>query len=126
MPERIRNLTSVIAGHLREWNTSPAYVELAIFESDDAASIAGIIDRFCLQHLGAPVANGLFHQSSIGSVTGVSLADGRSVVIKAHQPERSCQLLSEIARIQSYLAERGVLATQVLAGPVPIGRGLAL
>jgi len=120
------HLGSVIAAHLREWDTSPAFVELAIFESDDATEIAGAIDAFCDRHLGGRVARGLFHQSSIGSVTGVELADGRRVVIKAHQPERTRAFLAEIVRIQSHLAERGVFATEVLAGPLPLGRGQAI
>jgi Phosphotransferase enzyme family len=99
---------------------------IAIFESDDATEIAGAIDVFCHRHLGVCVAGGLFHQSSIGSVTGLELADGRRVVIKAHQPERTRALLAEIVRIQSHLAERGVFATQVLAGPLPLGRGRAI
>jgi hypothetical protein len=33
-------------------------------------------------NLGTPISGGLFHQSSVGSVTGVVLDDGRSVVIK--------------------------------------------
>jgi Phosphotransferase enzyme family len=126
MQGKIDDLASVIAAHLREWDPSPAFVELAIYASDDAVTIAQAIDRFCLRHLGAPVAKGLFYQSSIGSVTGVTLDDGRSVVIKAHQPERSHQFLVEIVRIQSYLSDRGVLATRVLAGPLPLGQGLAI
>jgi hypothetical protein len=116
----------VIAAHLRESEPSPAFVELAIYASEDAAVIAATIDRFCREHLGAAVAKGLFHQSSIGSVTGAVLADGRSVVIKAHQPGRSRALLAEIVRIQSHLADRGVFATKPLAGPSPLGRGFAI
>jgi len=47
-------------------------------------------------------------------------------VIKAHQPERSREFLAEVVRVQSYLAERGLFATKVLAGPLPIGRGQAI
>jgi hypothetical protein len=64
------------------------FVELAIFACADAYSIAGILNSFCMQNLGSPIAGGLFHQSSVGSVTGVVLDNGRLVVIKAHQPER--------------------------------------
>ena len=119
----VAHLGSVIAAHLREWDTSPAFVELAIFASDDARVIAAAIDAFCARHLGARVAGGLFHQSSIGSVTGVRLSDGRRVVIKAHQPEREVALLAEIARIQSYLAARRLFAAEVVAGPLPLGHG---
>jgi hypothetical protein len=122
----IDHLASVIAAHLREWEPAPVYVELAVFGTDDAPAIAAALDAFCRQHLGASVARGLFHRSSIGSVTAVALRDGRAVVIKAHQPERSRDLLAEIVRVQTYLADRGVLATRVLAGPLPIARGFAI
>ena len=122
----IDQLASVIAAHLHEWEPAPAHVELAVFGSDDAAAIAATLDAFCAQHLGAPVARGLFHQSSIGSVTAVVLRDGRSVVIKARQPKRSRDLLAEVVRVQTYLADRGVLATRVLAGPLTLARGLAI
>jgi hypothetical protein len=122
----IDRLAAVIAAHLREWEASPAFVELAIFECADAYSIAGILNAFCMRNLGSPIAGGLFHQSSVGSVTGVILDDGRSVVIKAHQPERSREFLTEVVRVQSYLAERRVFATEVVAGPLPIGRGYAI
>ncbi len=111
---------------MREWASSPAFVELAIFECADAYSIALILNSFCVQNLGAPVAAGLFHQSSIGSVTGIVLQDGRSIVIKAHQPDRSREFLAEVVRVQSYLAERGIFATKVVAGPLPLGRGHAV
>jgi hypothetical protein len=70
--------------------------------------------------------HGLFHQSSIGSVTAVALADGRRLVIKAHQPDRPIELLKEIARVQSYLAARGVFAPTIVAGPLPLERGHAI
>jgi hypothetical protein len=109
MSSGIDRLAAVIAAHLREWEPSPPFVELAIFECADAYSIAGILNAFCVRSLGSPIAGGLFHQSSIGSVSGVVLEDGRSVVIKAHQPERSREFLAEVVRVQSYLTERAVL-----------------
>src|SRR5262249_1910152 len=126
MHEGIDRLARVIAVHLAEWEPSPAFVELAIYDSADATFIAETLNLFCLRTLDSPVARGLFHQSSIGSVTGVVLENGSSVVIKAHQPDRSSKLLAEVVRVQSYLAERRLLATEVIAGPLPIGRGHAI
>ena len=60
----IAHLGSTIAPHLREWDTTPAFVELAVFGSDEAASIACAINAFCVRNLGAPIARGLFHQST--------------------------------------------------------------
>ena len=74
----IAHLTSVIAAHLREWEPSPPFVELAIFETSGPQRIAQKLDAFCEEVLGARVVRGLFYQSSIGSVTGVALSDARS------------------------------------------------
>ena len=118
--------TEVIAAHLREWEPSPAYVELAIFGTDNPQQIAGSIDAFCRKELGSGVKCAAFHQSSIGSVTGVELEDARRVVIKAHQPERTVDWLREVVRVQRHLASRGLYATTVLAGPAPLARGHAI
>jgi hypothetical protein len=126
MYEGIDRLAAVIAAHLAEWEPHPAFVELAIYDSADASFVAKTLNEFCLRTLGSPVAHGLFHQSSIGSVTGILLEDGRSIVIKAHQPDRSPQVLAEVARVQSYLAERRLLATEIIVGPLPLGRGHAI
>jgi hypothetical protein len=120
------HLAAIIAAHLREWEPGPAHVELAIHTTDDATTIAQTIDAACRSALGAAVAEGLFYQSSIGSVSGVRLDDGRAVVIKAHQPERPREFLDEIARVQRHLWRRGVFAPEILAGPIPLGRGFAL
>jgi hypothetical protein len=126
MKDGVDHLASVIIAHLCEWEPSPPFVELAVFGTDNATVIAETLNSFCLQVLGARVRRGLFHQSSIGSVTGILLEDGRAVVIKAHQPERSRVLLAEIVRIQSYLAENGVFAPRILAGPTALGQGFAV
>src|SRR4051812_45722401 len=124
MTDGTDHLARVITAHVGEWEVP--FVEQAIFATDDGHVIALAIDAFCRQHLGVGVARALFHQSSIGSVTGLTLEDGRSVVIKVHQPERSFAFLAEIVRIQSYLAERRLFATKVLAGPLPLSHGLAV
>jgi hypothetical protein len=102
------------------------FVELAIFGVDDAASIAETIDAFCVQNLAAPVERALFYQSSVGSVAGLVLSDGRSVVVKRHQPEVPAQPLDEIVRIQSHLAHSGVFAPRIIAGPASLGNGHAI
>ena len=47
-------------------------------------------------------------------------------MIKSHQPDRSREFLAEVVRVQSYLKQRGVFATKVIAGPLPVGRGHAI
>jgi len=126
MEQGLSQLASIIATHLREWEPSPPFVELAIFDSGDAVLIARAIDAFCAEHFGARVARGIFYQSSIGSVAGVELADRRRLVIKAHQPDRTLHFLTEIVRVQSHLADTGLFAPKIVAGPLPIGRGHAI
>jgi aminoglycoside phosphotransferase (APT) family kinase protein len=114
----------MIAAHVAEWDS--AHVELAVYGTDDAQAIARVLEAFCRDTLGAPIARPLFHQSSIGAVTGIELTDGRRVVVKGHQPTRSIELLREIARIQRHVAARGLPAPAVIAGPLPLGHGHAL
>lgn len=118
------NIERAIAEHLAEWDT--AHVELAIYGFDDAKAIASAIDEFCKREVGASVANTLFYQSSIGAVAGVLLADGRRVVVKAHQPDWSYSRLEEVVRLQRYIAAQTGLAPMVLVGPLPLGQGWAV
>src|ERR1044071_4706440 len=89
--DTVSTLESAIADHLASWER--AHVDLAIYGTDDPSLIADAIDQFCRRELGSSARNGLFYQSSIGSVAGVTLADGRRVVIKAHQPDWSVEQL---------------------------------
>jgi hypothetical protein len=125
MAQSVEQLAAVIAAHLSEWGGTP-YVELAVFGTDDPLAIARAIDDLCRRELGSGVAEGLWHQSSIGAVSGVRLGDGRRVVIKGHQPERRIEWLREVVRVQAHLASHGRYATTVHAGPAPLGRGLAV
>lgn len=120
-PNCVSSLERTIAGHLAEWDTP--YVELAIYGFADARAIAKEINDFCRREVGAPVADALFYQSSVGAVAGVSLDDGRQVVVKAHQPDWSRARLEGIARLQNHIASRTGLAPMALAGPAPLGKG---
>jgi hypothetical protein len=122
--QSVRELASVIAAELATWAPHPPHVELAIFRSDDAREIAARLDELCVGALGAPIAGARFYGSSIGSVAGVVLADGREVVIKAHQPTTTPAQLRELIRVRAHLGSLGSPA--VLAGPLPIGEGHAV
>jgi hypothetical protein len=122
--QSIAPLASVIGAHLAEWES--AHVEHAVYGTDVAGSIAAILDAFSRDALGTSITGALFHESSIGAVTGVQLDDGRRVVIKAHQPGRTLACLEEIARLEAHLASRGLFAPKIIAGPVPLGRGHAI
>jgi hypothetical protein len=122
----VAQLAALIATDMMSWGDAPPHVELAVYGTDDARAIAEALDEFCGNELAGRVSRGLFHVSSIGCVTGVELADGRRVVIKAHQPDRDLEWLREVVRVQRHLALRGKFATIVCSGPSPLRLGHAI
>ena len=118
------SLAQVIAAQRADGET--AHVDLAIHGTDDPGRIAAAIDALCREALGSSVAEGLFYAVSVGAVAGVTLADGRRVVVKGYQPETPPALLHEIVRLRNHLRENGVAAPAGLGGPTPFGRGHAI
>ncbi len=118
-------LAQVIAANLAEHGI--ALVGPAIHGTDDPGAIAAAVDALCRETLGSGVADGLFYAVSMGAVAGVTLADGRRVVVKGYQPSKSARaFLEEIVRIRRHLTQAGVPSPAVLAGPTPFGQGLAI
>jgi hypothetical protein len=106
--------------------TDDATVERDVFGTDDACAAATAIESFCLRHLGAAVHDCLFYAASIGCVAGVVLDDGRSLVVKAHQPDKSEARLRACQVVQRLLHERGFPAPCPVLGPTAFARGLAV
>jgi hypothetical protein len=52
----------------------------------DAGSVDGGVVAWCLRRLGAEPAEVLFRAGYLSEVTGLRLADGRAVVLKARPP----------------------------------------
>jgi hypothetical protein len=120
MPESIAAIIEAqLAGEAR-------VVERDVFGSEDAQGIAAAVDGFCRARLGAAVAHAIFYRSSIGCVLGLQLDDGRRVVLKAHQPDKSAARLAACQRVQTALHARGFPCPEPLLGPHPLGRGLAV
>jgi hypothetical protein len=103
-----------------------ATVERDVFGTSDALQAVAAIEAFCLRHLGGTVQDCLFYTSSIGCVAGVVLGDGRRLVVKAHQPDKSDARLRACQTIQRLLHERGFPAPCPVLGPTPLARGLAV
>jgi hypothetical protein len=101
-------------------------IEREVFGSADARAIGAVIARFCAAELGAAPAAGLFYQASVGCVLGLELDDGRRVVLKAHQPDKSVARLAACQAVQAGLCARGFPCPEPLLGPRPLGRGLAV
>ena len=114
---------AVIAARLREWGTSSLPVEREVFGTERPEEIAGAVDAWCRVHLGAPIERYEFFESSSGSVHGVLLTDGRTVVVKGHRAAVTRDYLAAVTGIQRALADSGYPAPRPLAGPVAVGGG---
>jgi hypothetical protein len=120
----VGTLSPLVAEVVEAW---PApHVETEVFGTSDPGMIADSIDAFCGTNLGSRVAEGLFYSSSVGCVSGVTLRDGRSVVVKVYQPRWTAVFLTAVARAQRHLAGAGFACPRPLAGPLRFGTGLAL
>jgi Ser/Thr protein kinase RdoA (MazF antagonist) len=73
---------------------------------------------WCRERLGAEPAAVLFRAGYLSEVTGLRLADGRGVVLKARPP--SARLAGCVA-VQAALAAAGFPCPRPLAGPAPLG-----
>jgi hypothetical protein len=94
-----------------------------IFGDED---VLDAVSAFCERWLGAPLEEELFQSVSVGVVVGARLADGRRVVIKAHQPRQSRELLEAVVRVQRHHHDAGFPCPRPLAGPAPLGAGLGV
>ena len=103
-----------------------------VFGTDGATEIAKLTDKFRLAHLGSAVAGSLFYCMNIGTVSGIELADGRRVVIKARPPLQTNpgvpsgrRALEGVIAVMHELADSGFLCPRPLLSPSPMGRGIA-
>ena len=77
------------------------------------------IAAWCRRWLGAEPAAVLFRAGYLSEVTGLRLADGRGVVVKARAPAAR---LGGCVAVQAALAASGFPCPRPLAGPAPLGR----
>jgi len=116
---------ALIAASFASWAGEPR-LERDIFETTEPGRIVAVVDEFCREHLGAAVAAWELFASSVGSVHGLRLADGRRVVLKAHRRETDVDHLAAIQRVQSALVDAGFPAPRPLLAPTQIAQGIAL
>jgi hypothetical protein len=101
-------------------------LERDLFATTDARRIAAVVDRFCRKRLGAGVERCDFFASSVGSVHGLRLTDGRRVVVKAYRRDVDIAHLTAMQRVQARLAADGFPAPCPVMGPTPLARGIAI
>jgi Phosphotransferase enzyme family len=114
-----------LADLLRTHEVASGYVEKAIFATDDADAIAGLITETARRQLGVPVTEGLFYAASSGCVFGLRLADGQSIVLKAYQSHWEPPFLRAAQRVQRAVALTGFPCPTPVGDPLALGSGWA-
>lgn len=115
----------VIAQAIAAHDGEAAVVLRAIHGTDDPERIGARVTAHVEAILGVGVIGGRFHATSAGSVTGVALADGRDVVVKAYQPRWSLPFVAAVVEAQTVLHLVGIPCALPLAPPSLLDRGLA-
>ena len=103
---------------------NPAFTR-SILGTADPEEITGRLDTFCESHLESKLDGIFFCELSVGAAFGLHLKDGRRVFLKAHKLEWSAAFLEAVRRVQGHLFKRGFPCPRPLAGPAPLGPGLA-
>lgn len=98
-------------------------MEQAAFGTTEPAAIAAEIERFARDELGSSIGEPMFFESSVGSVFGIRLADGREVVIKVHQPHEPLEYLNAVHIVCCHLNESGFPCPRPLLAPTPLALG---
>jgi len=114
----------LIGARFAGWGFVPAIVS-EVFEDPSPDAIAEALDAFCATRLGARVAQPEFFEASVGSVHGLTLEDGRRVVVKVTSARRPRAFLEAMQSVQRRLAAARFPAPLPLAAPARLGRGIA-
>jgi hypothetical protein len=117
----VDSVERVVAAQHAIWGTSA--VDADVFGTGDPKRIAAIVDRFCLDEVGATAVGALFYGASAGCVLGVRLADGAEAVIKSYQARWDGSFLRAVQSVQTHVARRGMPCATPLRGPAPIVPG---
>ena len=100
-------------------------VEFAILDSRDPQLLVETFIAAIQSALNSSPERLLFYKASVGLVAAFALKDGRSVVVKAHQGDRTATSLSAQRLVQSAARPAGFNAPEPLAGPFAFGSGHA-
>jgi hypothetical protein len=120
----VNSLPAVIEAHFARWaGTGVGAIERDVLGTDRPSAITRIFERFCVEHLGAQPAAGLFYRASAGCVLGVHLEDGEDVVVKAFQRRWDSSFLAAVQSAQGRVAAGGIPCPRALLSPTPIRAG---
>jgi Phosphotransferase enzyme family len=119
----LNKLADLIAERIAPWKEVPTLQE--IFQSEDPRVVARSLSEFCEAELGLRPAEPLFFFVSVGVVFGLQMPDTQRLVIKVHKPDRSRSFLTQMGKVQKYLAAQGYPCPRPVAAPLPLAHGLA-
>ena len=102
------------------------FVTPNVFGDTSPTRIADALQELCVRLLGSGVEQAEFIHASAGSVHGLVLANGRRVVVKVHPPATSSRYLRAMQSAQRQLVSDRFPCPAPLAGPAPIGCGVAV
>ena len=118
-------VADTVAQSLRDDPSSLAVTE-AIHDSTHPGEIAAqVTSSLAAVSRSAPVAGCLFHQASVGTATGVRMADGECLVVKAYQPAWDREFLDGVLDTQRRLRSAGVPCGEPVGEPIRCGHGYA-
>ena len=113
------DLSSLIQAEHANWERP--VVDEAVFGTSRPVEIAALLSGFCRDTLGAGVAEALFYRVSVACVAGLTLDDGRKVVVKAQRGRRKEAYLSACVAFRRRLVEEGFPCPQPLSEAVRVG-----
>jgi len=116
---------SVIAAVLAPEEGEP-HLEREVFSTVQPEAIAEAVGDFCRLHLGASVNRYEFFATSVGSVHGVLLEDGRRVVVKVDRASADRDHMLAVQRVQTHLSAANFPTPRPLLGPTPLAHGVAV
>jgi hypothetical protein len=101
-------------------------LEEELFGTADPDRVAACVDRFCSRALGSPVERREFSASSVMSVHGVRLLDGRHVVVKVGRRSLDATYLSTVQVVQARLHAQGFPCPRPVLGPTALEAGVSI
>jgi len=101
----VGDLSSLIQAEHANWERP--VVDEAVFGTSRPVEIAALLSGFCRDALGAGVAEALFYRVSVACVAGLTLEDGRKVVVKAQRGRRKEAYLRACVAFRRRLVEEG-------------------
>jgi hypothetical protein len=117
---------AVIAAACARWGEYQWFNERDIFGTADPETVAAAVDDFCVAELGSGIGGYEFYATSVCSVHGVRLNDGRGVVVKVHRAGCDRTHLEAVHAVQRHLVSAGFPAPAPVLGPVRLAGGVAV